>query len=84
MSRTTEVRTGGAPGDVFTNRPPDEGGLCLRFVRESPRRVDPDLAGEVAAHFQAARTDHTNTTVRAAYDQLERQSDAIFTQFDRS
>jgi hypothetical protein len=50
----------------------------LRFVRRSPRRVDPDLAAEVAAWFQAARNDHTNTTVRAAYGQLERQSDAIF------
>jgi hypothetical protein len=50
----------------------------LRFVRRSPRRVDPDLAGEVAAWFLAARNDHTNTTVRAAYGQLERQSDAIF------
>ena len=79
MSRGIEVRTGGAPAHVFDEGLPDEGGLRLRFVRESPRRVDPDLAGEVAAHFQAARSDLTNTTVRAAYDQLERQSDAIFT-----
>ena len=50
----------------------------MRIVRESPRRVDPDLAGEVAARFEAARSDPTNATVRAAYDQLERQSDAIF------
>ena len=49
-----------------------------RFVRESPRRVDPTLAGEVAARFQSARSDRINATVRAAYEQLERQSDAIF------
>ena len=59
----------------------------MRIVRESPRRVDPDLAGEVATRFEAARSDHTNAIVRAAYDQLERQSDAIFAQLtdpDRS
>ena len=84
MSRGTEVRTGGAPAHVFDEGLPEEGGPRPRFVRESPRRVDPDLAGEVAARFQAARSDLTNTTVRAAYDQLERQSDAIFTQIDRS
>ena len=80
MRRSTEVLTEGETGHVFDDGPPDEGGVRLRFVRKSPRRVDPDLAGEVAARFQAARNDHTNTTVRAAYDQLERQSDAIFTQ----
>ena len=52
----------------------------MRFVRESPLRVDPDLASEVAASFQAARNVHANTTVRAAYEQLERQSDVIYTQ----
>ena len=52
----------------------------MRFVRESPLRVDPDLASEVAAGFQAARNVHANTTVRAAYEQLERQSDVIYTQ----
>jgi hypothetical protein len=67
-------------GQVFHDGRLDEGGLRLRFVRESSRRVDPDLAGEVAARFQTARNDHTNAIVRAAYDQLERQSVAIFTQ----
>jgi hypothetical protein len=80
MRSSTEVRTGDPTGHVFDDGPPDEGGLHLRFVRESPRRVDPDLAGEVAARFQSARSDHTDPTVRAAYDQLERQSDAIFSQ----
>lgn len=56
----------------------NENGERLRFVRKSHRRVDPDLAGEVAARFQAARNDQTNTTVRVAYHQLEAQSDAIF------
>ena len=70
----------GATGDVFDGGPSDVGGLGSRFVRESPLRVDPDLAGEVAARFQAARNDHTNTTVRAAYEQLERQSDVIYAQ----
>jgi hypothetical protein len=50
----------------------------LSFVRESFRRVDPDLAGEVAARFQSVRQGHADATVRAAYDQLERQSDVIF------
>jgi hypothetical protein len=70
----------GCVGLVFHDGRLDEGGLRLRFVRESSRRVDPDLAGEVAARFQTARNDHTNAIVRAAYDQLERQSVAIFTQ----
>jgi hypothetical protein len=55
-----------------------EAGQPLKFVRRSPRRVDPDLAGEVAGYFLAARSNDTDTTIRAAYDQLERQSDAIF------
>jgi hypothetical protein len=55
-----------------------EAGQPLRFVRRSPRRVDPDLAGEVADYFLAARNNDTDSTVHAAYDQLERQSDAIF------
>src|SRR5580693_5229791 len=80
MSCRTEVRTGSDTGHVFDDGPSDEGGLRLRFVRESPLRVDSDLAGEVAARFQAARNDHTNTRVRTAYDQLERQSDAIYSQ----
>jgi hypothetical protein len=80
MSCITEVLAGGATGHAFDGRPLDEEGLRLRFVRESPRSVDPDLAREVAERFQAARDDHANATVRAAYDQLERQSDAIFTQ----
>ena len=33
---------------------------------------------EVAGRFQAARNNQTNPTVRAAYDQLARQSDVIF------
>ena len=80
MSSSTEVRTGDPTGHIFDDGPPDEGGLRLAFVRESPRRVDPDLAGEVAVRFQSARSDRTDPTVRAAYDQLERQSDAIFSQ----
>ena len=56
----------------------DAGGSRGRFVRESPRRVDPDCAHEVAARFQAARDNRTDRTVRAAYDQLARQSDVIF------
>ena len=76
MSSSTEPRTGGATGYTF-----DDGSdeVRLSFVRNSPRRVDPKLAGEVAARFQAARDDHTNRVVRAGYNQLERQSDAIFT-----
>jgi hypothetical protein len=42
--------------------------------------VDPDIASEVAARFQAARNELTDTTVCAAYDQLEQQSNAIFAQ----
>jgi hypothetical protein len=87
MSNSNDVRTAGATGHLLDHRPSDDGGRRLRFVRVSPRGVDPDLAGEVAARFQAARTSHTDATVRAAYDQLERQSDAIFTQLtdpDRS
>jgi hypothetical protein len=61
-----------------TDRSANDEGRRGRFVRESPRRVDPDLAREVAVRFQAARNDQTNRTVRAAYDQLARQSDAIF------
>ena len=79
MRSSTEVRKRGATSRVVDDGPPDEGGPLPRFVRKSLRRVDPDLAGEVAARFQAARNDHTNTKVRAAYDQLERQSDALFT-----
>src|SRR5271156_428499 len=61
-----------------TDRSPNEEGRRGRFVRESPRRVDPNLAHEVAVRFQAARNDQTDQTVRAAYEQLARQSDAIF------
>jgi hypothetical protein len=61
-----------------THRSAHDEGRRGRFVRESPQRVDPDLAHEVAVRFQAARNDRTNQTVRAAYDQLARQSDAIF------
>jgi hypothetical protein len=62
-----------------TNRSPNKEGWRGTFVRESPRRVDPDLAREVAVRFQSAPNNQTNRTVRAAYDQLARQSDAIFT-----
>jgi hypothetical protein len=80
MSSSTEVCARGATSHVVDNGAPHARSLRARCVRESPRRVDPDLAGEVAARFQAARNDYTNAMVRAAYDQLERQSDAIFTQ----
>jgi hypothetical protein len=78
MTSSSDVRRGYGTEHVVDDGAPDEGGPGLRLLRESPRRVDPDLAGEVAASFQAARSHHTDTTVRAAYDQLERQSDAIF------
>lgn len=77
-SDSTDVCAGYPIGQWFRDVSPDEGGLRRRCVRESPRRVDPDLAHEVAARFQAARSNQTNRTVRAAYDQLARQSDAIF------
>jgi hypothetical protein len=80
VSSCTEVCARSATGHVFNERAPDARSVRARCVRESPRRVDPDLAGEVAARFQAARNDYANATVRAAYAQLERQSDAIFTQ----
>ena len=73
MSIGTEAGAGGAPAHVSDDGPPDEGGLRLRFVRESPRRVDPDLAGEVAARFQAAR----GGAQRGLTDQL----DAAFTRW---
>ena len=63
---------------LFADGSIDEGCPRVTFVRESPRKVDPDVAGEVAAQFQTARNSRTDATVRAAYDQLERQSDAIF------
>jgi hypothetical protein len=64
--------------EVATDRSPNEEGWRAGFVRESPRRVDPDLAHEVAVRFQAAPSEQTSQLVRAAYDQLARQSDAIF------
>jgi len=39
--------------------------------------------GELAARFQAARNDHTDTTDRATHDLLEPQSDAIFTRLEQ-
>lgn len=69
---------------VFADGSIDEGCPRLSFVRESPRRVDPDLAGEVAGRFQTARNGLADSTVRAAYDQLERQSDALFVRLTRS
>src|SRR3984957_12316520 len=78
MSRVTEVHAVGVALQASHHGPPADASPRLGFVRESPRRVDPDLAGEVAARFQAARDDRTNPMVRAAYDRLERQSDAIF------
>jgi hypothetical protein len=65
-------------GQSVHRGPPDEGAWRGKFVRESPRRIDTVLAHEVAVRFQAARNNQTNQTVRAAYDQLARQSDAIF------
>ena len=79
MNSGSDIRARGETGEAFDDGSFREAGRCSRFVRKSPRRVDPDLAGEIAAHFLAARSNHTNATVRAAYDQLERQSDAIFT-----
>lgn len=73
------MRMGNPTGSALEDASFSEAGQRVRFVRTSFRRVDPDLAGEVAARFQAARNNQTNATVRAAYDQLERQSDAIFT-----
>jgi hypothetical protein len=84
MNKSTEARTGLATEHVLDDGPPDGAGRRLRFIRDSPRRVDPDLASEVAARFQAGRNDHTNAMVRAAYDQLARRSDAIFTQLTDS
>jgi hypothetical protein len=77
-SSSTEVRTGDPTGQSSYDGPLDAGDWRGRFVRESPRRVDPELAREVAARFLAARNDPTDATVRTAYEQLERQSDAIF------
>jgi hypothetical protein len=79
MNSGSDIRTRGETGEGFDDGSFREASRCSRFVRKSPRRVDPDLAGEIAAHFLAARSNHTDATVRAAYDQLERQSDAIFT-----
>lgn len=78
ISRGTEMHTGGTTGRVCNDRPPNYGNLLLRFVLETPRRVDPDLAAEVAVRFQSAPNDQTNATIRAAYEQLERQSDLLF------
>jgi hypothetical protein len=78
MSSDTGLHAVGVARQASHHGPPAEGSPRLGFVRESPRRVDPDLAGEVAARFLAARDDRTNPTVRAAYDRLGRQSDAIF------
>jgi hypothetical protein len=64
--------------EAATDRSPNEEGWRGTPVRDSPRRVDPDLAREVAVRFQAARNNETDQTVRAAYDQLAQQSDAIF------
>lgn len=72
------MHTGGTTGHVCNDRPPNYGNLLLRFVLETPRRVDPDLAAEVAVRFQSAPNDQTNATIRAAYEQLERQSDLLF------
>lgn len=78
ISRGTEMHTGGTTGRVCNDRPPNYGNLLLRYVLETPRRVDPDLAAEVAVRFQSAPNDQTNATIRAAYEQLERQSDLLF------
>ena len=69
---------------VFADGSIDEGCPPSSFVRESPRRVNPDVAAEVAARFQTARNGHADPKVRAAYDQLERQSDAIFLRLTHS
>jgi hypothetical protein len=42
------------------------------------RKVDQDVAREVASTFAAVRTSHRDPVVCAAYDQLERQSDHAF------
>ena len=44
----------------------------------SPRRVDPRLAREVAGSLIAARSTPRDPKVRAAYGQLEQQSDRAF------
>ena len=50
--------------------------MALTFF--SDRKVDPDLAREVAGTFIAAGSSHRDPVVCAAYDQLERQSDRAF------
>jgi len=52
-------------------------------IRLSPARVDGNLAREVACTLIDARSNHCDETVRAAYEHLERQSDAIFVQLTR-
>jgi hypothetical protein len=49
----------------------------------SARRVNPRAAHEVAESLLAARSTPRDPTVRAAYDQLEQQSDHVFTVLTR-
>jgi|HubBroStandDraft_6_1064221.scaffolds.fasta_scaffold379108_2 hypothetical protein len=80
MSGSTGFSEPGTPGGVLHNGASEARIERAKCVRESPRRVDPDLAADVAGCFQAARNDYTDPIVCAAYHQLERQSDAIFAQ----
>jgi hypothetical protein len=84
MSSDTEVHAADEACQVSHDGPSDARVPRPRFVREAPRRVDPNLASEVAARFEAARTEDTGAIVRAAYKQLEQQSDAIFTRLIHS
>jgi hypothetical protein len=74
---STEARVANLMGQSVHCGAPDDGAWRGRFVRESPRRVDPDLAHEVAVRFLEARNNQADQTVRAAYHQLAQQSDAI-------
>lgn len=77
-ANSTEARMGNPIGQRAHCGPSNEEAWGGKLVRKSPRRVDPDLAREVAVRFQSARDNQINPTVRAAYDQLARQSDVIF------
>jgi hypothetical protein len=53
-------------------------------IRVSPEKVDGNLAREVASIMIGARSNQGDPTVRAAYEELQRQSDAIFLRLTRA
>jgi hypothetical protein len=58
--------------------------VVTNSIRVSPEKVDGNLAREVASVMICARSNQRDPKVRAAYEELQRQSDAIFVRLSRT